>query len=194
MNLLKNIMKIPVEVSARHIHISKKDLETLFGEGYQLHKLKQLTQPSDFATEEVLDIEIGDKKLLGVRIVGPEREKTQIEISKTDAVLLGVNPPVRLSGDLENSLALKLIGPKGELELSEGLIIVKRHIHCATSEAENLGLKNNDVVSVKVESERPIIFEGVVVRINDDYKLSMHIDTDEGNAAGINKIGQGEIL
>jgi len=187
-------MEIPVEVSARHIHISKKDLETLFGEGYQLHRLKQLTQPSDFATEEVLDIEIGGKKLLGVRIVGPEREKTQIEISKTDAVLLGVNPPIRLSGDLENSLGSKLIGPKGELELSEGLIIVKRHIHCATNEAESLGLKNNDIVSVKVDGERSVIFEGVVVRVNNDYKLSMHIDTDEGNAAGINKIGKGIIL
>ena len=184
---------IPVEVSARHIHISKKDLETLFGKNYELQKTKQLSQPSDFSTEEILNIEANGKSLK-VRIVGPEREKTQIEISKTDAVFLGVSPLLKISGDLNDSSGIKLIGPKGEVELLEGLIIAKRHIHCATDEAEELGLKTNDIVSVKIESERPVIFEDVAVRVKDDYKLCMHIDTDEGNAAGINKIGEGIIL
>jgi len=187
-------IKIPVEVSARHIHISKKDLETLFGEGYQLRKLKQLGQPSDFATEELLDIEANNKKIAGVRVIGPEREETQVEISKTEAVFLGVNPPIKLSGDLENSLPIVLVGPKGSVELQKGLIVALRHIHCATAEAEELGLKDNDIVSVKIEGERGLIFDNVVVRVKDDYKLAMHIDTDEGNAAGINKIGEGTII
>jgi putative phosphotransacetylase len=187
-------IKIPVEVSARHIHISKKDLEVLFGEGYQLRKLKQLGQPSDFATEELLEIEVNNKKISGVRVIGPEREETQVEISKTEAVFLGVNPPTKLSGDLENSLPVRLIGPKGSLDLQKGLIVALRHIHCATDEAASLGLKNNDIVSVKIEGERGLIFNNVVVRVKDDYKLSMHIDTDEGNSAGVNKIGEGIII
>ena len=185
---------IPVEVSARHMHLSKKDLEILFGKDYELRKFKQLSQPSDFASEETLDIEANGKIISKVRIVGPEREKTQIEISKTDAVFLGVNPPLKISGDLDNSCGIKLIGPEGEVELSEGVIIAKRHIHCATDEAKKLGFKNNDVVSVKIGDERPVIFEDVVIRVKDNYKLCMHIDTDEGNAAGINKIGEGSIL
>jgi putative phosphotransacetylase len=187
-------MKIPIEVSARHIHISKNDLETLFGNNYQLNKLKDLSQLGEFAANEIIDIEANGKKIVGIRIVGPEREKTQVEISKTDALILGVNPPVKLSGDLENSLSIKLIGPAGEVDLKNGLIIAKRHIHCATNEAEELGLKNNDIVSVKIEGERGLVFENVVVKVKDSYKLSMHVDADEGNSAGINKIGEGEIL
>jgi len=187
-------VKIPVEVSARHCHLSQKDLEVLFGEGYQLKKAKQLNQPSDFAAEEVLDIQVGDKKIQNVRIVGPTREVTQVEISKTDAVFLGVNPPVRLSGDLSDSIGIKLIGPKGELDLEKGLIIALRHIHCTKAEAEKIGLKHKDAVAVKINSERPLIFHDVLVRTGDNYKLCMHIDTDEGNAAGLNKIGEGIII
>ena len=187
-------MKIPIEVSARHVHLSKKDLDILFGENYELKKVKQLSQPSDFACEEVVDIEVNSKILKNLRVVGPVREKTQVEISKTDAVFLGVNPPVNLSGNLEGSLPVKIIGPIGEIDLEQGLIIAKRHIHCSILEAENIGLKNNDIVSVKIEGERGLIFENVIVRVKDGYKLSMHIDTDEGNAANINKISEGEIL
>jgi len=186
--------KIPIEVSARHIHLSQNDLEILFGADYELAKLKQLSQPSDFACQETVDIQIDFKKIEKVRIVGPLREQTQIEISKTDAVFLGVNPPIRLSGDLSDSCGIKLIGPNGEVDLEKGLIIALRHIHCTKSEAEELGLKDKDAVAVKIDSERPVTFYDVLVRVRDDYKLCMHIDTDEGNAAGINKIGEGQIL
>jgi putative phosphotransacetylase len=187
-------MKIQVEVSARHIHISEKDVSVLFGEDFKLTKLKELSQPFEFASNEVLDIEANGKRIKNMRIVGPEREKTQIEISKTDAVYLGINPPLRLSGDVGGSAGIKMIGPKGELELSEGVIIAKRHIHCNKNEADSLKIKNNDFVSVKIEGDRVVIFENVAVRVGDNYKLSMHIDTDEANAAGIDKIGSGIIL
>jgi len=187
-------IKVLVEVSARHCHLSKVDLEKLFGVGYELKKFKQLSQPSDFASEETVDIQVGSKRFDKVRIVGPLREKTQVEISLTDAVGSGVMPLVKLSGDLTGSAGVVLIGPVGQVELSEGLIIAQRHIHCATSEAKKLGLKAGENVCVKINSQRPVIFENVVVRVADDYKLSMQIDTDEGNAAGINKIGEGIIL
>lgn len=191
---MKKDIKVPVEVSARHCHLSKEDLENIFGKDYQLKKVKQLNQPSDFAAEEVLDIQVGDKKISNVRIVGPTREATQVEISKTDAIYLGVNPPVLLSGDLSDSCGIKLIGPNGQVDLEKGLVIALHHIHCTKDEAEKLGLKDKDSVAVKIDSERPITFYDVLVRVRDDYKLCMHIDTDEGNAAGINKIGEGTIL
>jgi putative phosphotransacetylase len=187
-------MKIPIEVSARHCHLSKKDLESLFGKEYQLNKIKQLSQPEEFACEETLTIQVGSKTFEKVRIVEPLREQTQVEISLTDTIGSGVVPPVKLSGDLESSSPVTLTGPEGSVELQKGLIIAKRHIHCATAEAEELGLKNNDIVSVKIEGERGLIFDNVIVRVKDDYKLSMHIDTDEGNASGINKIGEGIIF
>lgn len=187
-------MKIQVEVSARHIHISEKDAKIIFGEDFELTKLKDLSQPSEFAANEVLDIEANGNRISNIRIVGPEREKTQIEISKTDAVYLGINPPLRLSGDINSSAGIKIIGPKGELELQEGLIIAKRHIHCNKDEADSLKIKNNDIISVKIEGDRAVVFENVAVRVGDNYKLSMHIDTDEGNAAGINQKSEGIII
>jgi putative phosphotransacetylase len=187
-------MKIQVEVSARHIHLSQQDLEVLFGKDYNLKVLKQLSQPEEFSAEELVDIEINGKKFSKVRIVGPVREKTQIEISKTDAVFLGVNPPINLSGNLENSLPIRLTGPAGFLDKENGLIIAKRHIHCGEDEAKKLKLKNNDIVSVKIEGERGLVFDNVIVRIKDGYALSMHIDTDEGNSANINKVAQGIIV
>ncbi len=187
-------IKIPVEVSARHIHLSQKDLETLFGLGRELKKKNSLTQPSDFACEETVSLKNDFQIFENVRIVGPVRENTQIEISKTEALKLGVNPPIRLSGDLKDSSGITLVGPAGEVNLTEGLIIAQRHIHCATNEAKKLKLKNGETVSVKIESERPVIFEKVVVRVRDDYKLCLHLDTDEGNSAAINKIGEGFII
>lgn len=186
--------KIPIEVSARHIHLSQGDLEKLFGKGYELKEVRRLSQPGDFCAEESLELGAGGKKIKEVRIVGPIREQTQVEISLTDAIFLGANPPVRLSGDLEGSVAFILTGPAGIIKLNEGLIIAQRHIHCAASEAENFGLENNSLVSVKVEGERSITFHDVRVRIKDDYRICMHIDTDEGNAAGINKVGKGIII
>lgn len=174
--------------------MAKQDLEKLFGEGYEFKKIKQLSQPSDFACEETVSIKNYSNVLENIRIVGPLREQTQVEISKTDAFKLGANPPIRLSGDLKNSDGVILAGPAGEVELKEGLIVAKRHLHCATDEAKKLGLKNGDVISVKISGERPVIFENVIVRIRGDYKLCMQIDTDEGNACGLDKKGEGIIL
>jgi putative phosphotransacetylase len=189
----KNI-KVPVEVSARHCHLAKEDLEKLFGEGHELAKLKQLSQPSDFACQETVDIQVGSKKFEKVRIVGPLRGHTQIEISLTDTVGSGIMPPVRISGNLQESAGVILQGPAGRVELKDGLIIAQRHLHCATDEAKKYKLKAGDVVSIRVEGERPVIFEKVAVRVKDDYKICLHLDTDEGNAAGINKIGEGIII
>jgi len=186
--------KIPVEVSARHIHLSQKDLETLFGSGYQLNKLKQLSQPSDFACQETVDIQAGTKKFEKVRVVGPLRMQTQIEISLTDAVGSGVTPPVKLSGDLKGTAPAVVVGPKGAVNLKEGLIVALRHIHCATDEAVKLGLKSGAKVSVRIEGERPVVFENAIVRVRDDYKLCLHLDTDEGNAAAINKASEGKLI
>lgn len=189
----KNI-NIPVEVSARHCHLSKNDVENLFGKGYELKKIKELSQPSDFACQETVKMRVGNKIFEKVRIVGPEREQTQAEISLTDAVGSGVNPPLKISGDLNGSAGFILEGPAGTVELEEGLIIAKRHIHCNSEEAKKVGFKNGDIVSVKINGERGLIFENVKIRVADNYKLSMQIDTDEGNSAGINKTSQGEIV
>lgn len=179
--------KILVEVSARHAHLSQKDLEALFGNGYKLKIKKQLSQPSEFAAEETVSI-----KNLKFRIIGPAREKTQVELSKTDAIFLGIDAPVRLSGDVANSPGVVLIGPAGEAQIKEGVIIAERHIHCNKTEAKKLGLKNK--VSVEINSERPVVFKNIKVRVQDDFKLCLHLDTDEGNACGINKTGEGKIL
>lgn len=186
--------KIPVEVSARHCHLSKEDKEKIFGENYELTKLKQLTQPSDFACKETIDIKLGEKEIKNIRVVAPEREKTQVEISLTDAVGSGVIVPIKMSGDLAGSVGAMLIGPVGQTEIKQGVIIAKRHIHCSPAEARKLGLKDGDNVSVKVKGDRSIIFEDVAVRTGENYKLCLHLDTDEGNAGGINKSGEGIIL
>jgi putative phosphotransacetylase len=189
----KNI-KVPIEVSGRHCHLSRQDMEMLFGAGHELKSLRQLSQPSDFACFETVDVQVGSKKFGNIRVVGPLREQTQIEISLTDAVGSGIMPPVRLSGNLKGSAAAMLLGPVGHVELSEGLIIAQRHIHCATSEAKKYKLKNGDLASVKIAGDRPVIFENVPVRVKDNYKFCLHLDTDEGNAASINKVGEGILI
>lgn len=186
--------KIPIEVSARHVHLSLSDLEALFGKGYELKKLKRLTQASDFAAKETVDIKNGLKTIKNVRVVGPVRKKSQVEISRTDAFNLGVKIPLRLSGNLEGTPGIILIGPKGKVCLKEGTIDDQRHIHCNLKEAKVMGFNKNSVVSVKVEGRKSLTFHNIKVRIGKDYKLSMHIDTDEGNAAGINKKGEGILI
>ncbi len=186
--------RIPIEVSARHIHLSQKDLEALFGKNYKLKKLRQLTQPCDFAAEETVNLKVNSKILKNIRIVGPTRDKTQVEISMTDAINLGINPCIRNSGDIKGTPGAILISPKKKIVFKEGIIIAARHIHCATNEAKELGLKNGMVVSVKIDGKRGIIFNNVLIRVKDDYKLCLHLDTDEGNAAGIDKKGKGLLL
>ncbi|HHV51535.1 MAG TPA: phosphate propanoyltransferase [Clostridiales bacterium] len=181
---LKN--QVLIETSARHIHLSREDLDTLFGEGYELTNKKDLSQPGQFACFERVDV-VGPKKTIkGVTILGPVRPATQVELSMTDARSIGITAPVRESGDIAGSAGCKLIGPKGEVEIKEGVIIAKRHIHMTPKDAEEFGLKDKDVVSVKVDTdERSLIFGDVVVRVSDKFSLAMHIDTDEANAAGI---------
>ncbi|MGB8815678.1 MAG: phosphate propanoyltransferase [Minisyncoccia bacterium] len=175
--------KIKVEVSARHCHLSRKDLDQLFGLGYELTIYKKISQPGQFASNEMVTIKTPGGHIENVRILGPVREKTQIEISLTDARKLKINPPVRLSGDLSKSESCILIGPKGSVHLQEGVIVAKNHIHCDPKTAEKLNLKNKQQVSIKIESARPIIFSGVEVRIDKNFVYAFHIDTDEGNAS-----------
>lgn len=176
---------VPVGISNRHIHVSDDDLITLFGEGATLTIKKDLSQKGQYAAEETVTI-VGPKgKIAGVRILGPCRKQTQVEISRTDSFALGVAPPVRDSGNLAGSTALKVIGPKGEIDIPEGCIIAKRHIHMSLEDAENTGLKDKDIVSVRVDGERGIIFNEVLIRVNKDFSLEMHIDTDEANAAAL---------
>ncbi len=187
--------QIVVETSARHIHLSKKDLETLFGEGYELTPKKPLSQPGQYACEERLTLVGPKKEMQNVIILGPTRGSSQVEISLTDARTLGISAPIRESGDIKGSGSCKLIGPKGEVTLNEGVIIAKRHIHTTPNEAVELGVKDKDIVWLKVVTpERSVVFGDVVVRVSDKFATYVHIDTDEANAAGIVKEAYGEII
>ena len=187
-------MKFIVETSARHGHLSDKDLETLFGKGAKLTVKKELSQPGQFATNERVTL-VGPKGEMKVTILGPTRKSTQVEISMTDARSLGLTPPVRESGDTAGSAPCKLIGPAGELDLPEGVIVAKRHIHARLEDAEKMGVKDKEVVSVKVETDgRSLIFGDTVVRVHPTYALAMHIDTDESNAAGATGEVYGKIV
>lgn len=188
-------MKFIVETSARHVHLSQEHLEALFGKDYVLTKKKDLSQPGQFACEERVTIVGPKKELKGVSILGPVRKDTQVELSLTDARSIGVTAPVRESGDIAGSAPCKIIGPKGEIEIEEGVIAAKRHIHATTADAKELGVENGEVVSVKIDTDgRSLVFGDVVVRVSDSYALAMHIDTDESNAAGCGREVYGEIV
>lgn len=188
-------MKFLVETSARHVHVTQEHLEILFGKGYELTKKKDLSQPGQYACEERVTVVGPKKELKGVSILGPVRKATQVELSLTDTRSIGVAAPVRESGDVAGSAGCKLIGPAGEVELTEGVIAAKRHIHATPADAEQLGVKNGDIVSVKVDTDgRSLVFGDVVVRVSDSYALAMHIDTDESNAAGCGREQYGEIV
>ncbi|MCD6233259.1 phosphate propanoyltransferase [bacterium] len=185
---------VPIEISARHIHISQKDLEVLFGKGYLLHRLRKLSQANEFAARETVDIAFGSQIIKKVRIVGPPRQATQVELSLTDAFYLGIRAPLRLSGDIQGTPGITLISPKRKLGIKKGVIVAKRHLHCSPQEAQKLGLKKGMEISVKVKGERGLIFDNVIVRIKEGFHLAVHLDTDEGNAAGIVKKGKGVII
>jgi len=180
------IGKVPVGVSNRHVHLSEKDLAILFGEGYQLTPMKDLSQTGQYAAEEQVTIVTKKNAIQNVRILGPVRKETQVEISRTDAFALGLKPPVRDSGSLENSAPITIVGPKGSVYIEQGVIIAMRHIHMSPKDAEQFGVKDKDIVSVKTEGERSVIFNNCLVRVRDDFVLEFHIDTDEANAAGLN--------
>ena len=187
--------EVLVEISARHVHVSEEHLEILFGKGYKLTPKKDLSQPGQYACEERVTVVGPKKELAGVSILGPCRKATQVEISLTDARSIGVKAPIRESGDVAGSGACKLIGPAGEVELTEGVIAAKRHIHMTTADAEKYGITDSQIVSVKIPTEgRALIFGDVVARVSDSYALAMHLDTDEANAAAIPGSCIGEIL
>ncbi len=183
-----------VEISARHLHVTKEHLEVLFGKGHELTHKKDLSQPGQFACEERVQI-VGPKGTLNASILGPERPDTQVELSLTDARTIGVVAPIRESGDVKGSAACKLVGPCGEVELECGVIAAKRHIHMTPEDAAKYSLADNQNVKVAVKTNgRSLIFDDVVVRVSEKYALAMHIDTDEANAAAVPGSTTGIIL
>ena len=186
-------MKILVETSARHVHVTDETLEKLFGKGYQLTVKKMLSQPGQYASNERVTVVGPKRELANVSILGPTRKVDQIELSATDARSIGVAAPVRGSGDVAGSGACKLVGPAGEVELSEGVIIAKRHIHMTPEDAGTLGVSDRQVVKVARGREgRMLVFDDVVIRVSEKYATAMHLDTDESNAAGCPN--EGEII
>ncbi|TWH49132.1 phosphate propanoyltransferase [Sporomusa sp. KB1] len=185
---------IPVGVSARHVHVTREHLAILFGEGYQLTVKKPLSQPGQFASEEQVDLITEKGSFKKVRILGPERPQTQVEISLTDALKLGIKPPVRDSGNLKGSPGLTIVGPKGQVTIEEGVIAACRHIHMTKADAAELGLKDKDIVKIAFGGERSLIFDQVLIRVSDNYKLDCHLDTDEANAAKIGNSDTVELL
>ena len=181
-----NTNEVPVGVSNRHIHLSKADLETLFGEGYSLTHLKDLSQPGQFACKELLTI-VGPslRPIENVRVLGPVRSKSQVEISATDSYVLKVKPPVRESGNITGSAGVTIIGPKGVVRLTEGCIIANRHIHMSPSDAIRFNVKDGDFVTVDVKGKRRTRWYDVQIRVSPDFRLEMHVDTDDANATGI---------
>ena len=187
--------KVLVETSARHVHVTREVLDILFGKDYELTVKKMLSQPGQYASAERVDV-VGPKKTLtGVSILGPIRPETQVELSLTDARSIGVVAPVRESGQIAGSGACKLVGPKGEVEITEGVIAAKRHIHMTPADAAEFGVTDKQVVSVKIDSDgRSLTLGDVVVRVSEKYALAMHIDTDESNAGCVAPGTMGEVI
>ncbi len=175
--------KVLVETSARHVHLTREHVEALFGAGYQLTRKKDLSQPGQFACEERVDITGPKGTIKNVSILGPERPESQVEVSATDARSLGVKAPIRESGDLDGSAPCTVSVGDKSIELAQGVIVAKRHIHFTPEDAAAFGVKDKDIVKVRVEGERALIFDEVICRVSPKYALAMHIDTDESNAA-----------
>ena len=184
--------KVEIEGSGKHCHVTKETLETLFGEGFELEIKKMLSQPGQYATPHKITV-VGPRRSTELTILGPCRSADQIELSLTDATALGFSAPIRESGVVAGSPGCKIVGPKGEKEISEGVIIAKRHVHMTPDDAEKLGVSDKQVVKVRVEGERALIFDEVVLRVNPEYATYMHLDYDEFNGAAItaaNKMGE----
>ncbi|WBF55756.1 phosphate propanoyltransferase [Lysinibacillus sp. JK80] len=186
--------KIPIGVSARHVHLAQAEVEQLFGENYQLTPKFELSQPGQFAAEETVVIAGPKGSIERVRILGPARSLSQVEVSWTDAMKLGLKPPLRISGDIQGSSPVTLIGPKGSVVLNEGLIIAQAHIHMSPADSARFQVVDGQSVQIKVEGIRPIILSNVVIRVSERYRLEMHIDTDEANAGLIQQGTLAEIV
>jgi putative phosphotransacetylase len=177
--------KVETGISNKHIHLSAADLNTLFGEGYELTKFKDLKQPGQYAAEEKVDI-IGPKgQFKGIRVLGPTRPETQVELAFTDTRSLGIQAPIRESGKLDGSAGVKLVGPKGEVELQQGAIVALRHVHLSPSQAAEAGVEDKEIVDVIAHTDRPVVFGNVLIRSGDAHTAEFHVDTDEANAAGL---------
>lgn len=185
--------KVLIETSARHVHLSREAVDALFGEGYSLTKKKDLSQPGQFACEEKVEV-VGPKGSLKMSVLGPERPASQVEISFSDARTLGVTAPVRESGDIAATPGAILRGPNGECEIKEGVIVAMRHIHLTPESAAEFGVADKEIVRVKIDTARPLVFDGVVVRVSPKFAPAMHIDTDESNAAAAAGVVYGEIV
>ena len=187
--------KILIEVSARHVHVTTEDLETLFGKGYQLTPKKDLSQPGQYAAAERVDLVGPRSTLKNVSILGPVRQASQVEVSMSDARTLGLNPSIRESGNIDGTIGVQLVGPAGTVTLEKGLIVAKRHVHLTPEAAEAQGVVNGQVVEIKVHTDdRSMTFGDVVIRVSEKFAPAMHIDTDEANAAGITSTAWGEIV
>lgn len=182
-------VKIPIEVSARHVHLSEEHIEILFGKGYKLTNKAELSQKGFYVANEKVEV-VGKKSSANFGILLPTRSRSQVELAITDSIKLGIEPIIRNSGDLGGSASCILRGPQGEIELEQGVIVAARHVHISPENAEKLDVKHDEYMSVKVGGKRPLIFENVLVRVDPSFGCSMHIDTDEGNAANINNKNQ----
>lgn len=187
-------MEVQIEYSHRHIHISKEIAEQLFGPRYILNSEKKLSQGEDFAAQETLTL-IGPKgKIENVRIIGPYREKTQIELLQSDAYTLGIDIPLRLSGDLTGTPGVKIVSPLNEVEINEGVIIAKRHLHTSSEDAKKNNLKDGQKIQIEIQGERSVIFKEIIVRVREDFTTRLHIDLEEANAAGVKQNDKGKII
>ena len=185
---------ITANISNRHIHLCEADMEILFGKGGKLTKIKDLLQPGEHACQETVKISGEKGAIEKVRVIGPLRKVTQVEISISDAIKLGVKAPIRSSGDIAGSASIKIFGPAGEVVLKEGCIVAKRHVHMTDADAAFYGLKNNELISVKTSGERSVIFNNVLVRVSDKMALECHLDIEEANAAALKNGDKVELL
>ncbi len=189
----KKVINVIIEVSARHVHLFQEQIEKLFGRGYKLTVFKQLSQRGEFASNEVVDLKTAKNTLKHVRVLGPARNYTQVELSKTDAFYLGMDALVKVSGDLDGTPGLTIAGSKGKIDIPQGVIFSYRHIHCSPIQARKYGLKHGQLVKVKIVGQRGLVFNNVMIKVKKGFNWRMHIDTDEANAAGIddsNNIGE----
>ena len=187
--------KVPIEVSARHVHVAREDLDILFGQGYKLNPIKDLSQKGQYASEEIVKIKTPKNEISDIRILGPERKLTQVEITKSDAYFLDIDPPIAECSSCvgEGGAEVTIIGTKGEIK-KHCAIIAHRHIHLSPEEGEKYALKEGELISVKVNGLRPVTFHQVLIRIDESFVFHMHLDTDEANAAGIQKAAEGKII
>jgi len=185
---------VPVALSARHVHLSPEHVEVLFGAGHQLTPMADLSQPGQYAARETVEVVGPRRSIPGVRVLGPPRGETQVELAITDGVVLGINVPVCLSGEIQGTPGVHLVGPRGAVKLRRGCICAVRHLHCTPEDAVRLGVHDRQKVYARFPGARSLIFDEVVVRVSDEFSTELHLDTDEGNAAGIRSGQRAEIV